>query len=243
MIDDDAEYEMRRQIRAKADEDVASFVASLDQDQGSGIPAPSRIEITEVSTKPVKFSAFAFGREESQASPGIGVPPTPIGCPSTVIVTFHDVVFDCGCVLRPIGSGDLTDVGLFNDIPVTLTAVVPVWDPACQSCLYEWSSGDLAVHAKLYSNTDCTDMTSESDTIFSGNINLWKDLGNLWHLRLDFVFGMPLVFYGTSTSLSLPFNNLITCSHDLVLWPNTDCTFDFYDSVGGHGGHATIVAG
>lgn len=79
MIDDDAEYESRRQIRAQADADVAAFISSLDQDEGSGVPPPVSIRISEVSTKPVKFSPFVLGREESETAPVPVHPPITTG--------------------------------------------------------------------------------------------------------------------------------------------------------------------
>lgn len=78
MTNDEAEYDARRQVRAQADADVAAFIESLGQDEGTGVPPPVRINITDVSTKPVKFSPFAFGREDSGASPGPKVPPSSV---------------------------------------------------------------------------------------------------------------------------------------------------------------------
>lgn len=85
MIDDDAEYEARRQIRAQADADVAAFISSLDQDEGTGVPPPVKITVSEVSTKPVQFDPFAFGHEESGTAPSAGSTPTPTcECPRDV---------------------------------------------------------------------------------------------------------------------------------------------------------------
>jgi hypothetical protein len=77
MIDDDAEYEQRRQIRAQADADVASFIASLDQDDGSGVPPPPTIKVTEVSSQPVKIDFLGWGPQDAQTSPAPFSPPSP----------------------------------------------------------------------------------------------------------------------------------------------------------------------
>lgn len=69
MIDDNAEYDARRQIRAQADADVAAFIESLGQDEETGVPPPVKIKITDVSTQPVKFSPFDFGQEGAGTTP------------------------------------------------------------------------------------------------------------------------------------------------------------------------------
>ncbi len=75
---DDNDDELRRQFRAQVDADVANWIESLGQDEGSGVPPPPRIKITEVSTNPVEFDPFAFGHEGSGTSPA---PPTTVPAP------------------------------------------------------------------------------------------------------------------------------------------------------------------
>jgi hypothetical protein len=72
MIDDDAEYEQRRQIRAQADADVAAFIESLGQDEGSGVPPPPTIKVSEVSSQPVELDFIGFGDQGSGTAPGAG---------------------------------------------------------------------------------------------------------------------------------------------------------------------------
>jgi hypothetical protein len=75
MLDDDAEYEQRRQIRAQADADVAAFIESLGQDEGSGVPPPPTIKVSEVSSQPVELDFIGFGQQGSGTAPGAGTSP------------------------------------------------------------------------------------------------------------------------------------------------------------------------
>jgi hypothetical protein len=96
MIDDDAEYEQRRQIRAQADADVSEFIASLGEDEGSGVPPPPSIKVSEVSSQPVEFDFLGFGPQRSGTAPGAGSPPIGGGCVD-MCVTFEGIT-SCGCI-------------------------------------------------------------------------------------------------------------------------------------------------
>lgn len=118
MIDDEAEYNARRQIRAQADADVAAFIASLDQDEESGVPPPVKIKISEVSTQPVEFAPFDFGHEESGTATAAGSTPAPATCPHSVAPCTIDLtvstphgysVSQSGLLIASGSSGDVTN--------------------------------------------------------------------------------------------------------------------------------------
>lgn len=80
---DDADI-LRRALRESADEDVAGFISSLDQDETTGVPPPPKIEITEVSSEPAQFDLMPFGAQAAETTPsGAGVPPPPPPPPTT----------------------------------------------------------------------------------------------------------------------------------------------------------------
>jgi len=95
MLGDEDAY--RRAIRASADEAVAEFIASLDQDQGRP-PPPPKIEISEVEGKPVEFDFMPFGTQGAETLPhgqGGGLPPAPPpSCNATAPVSANLVDFD-----------------------------------------------------------------------------------------------------------------------------------------------------
>lgn len=186
--------------------------------------------------------AISFKCQQAAPSGDVSIPPSPPlppTCPCGLQVTFHDVIFDCPCVIYGSGSAAITDVGLFNEVPISLVADTPT--AGCSSCLYDWSSGDVELHAKVYSNTDCTSLINEANFGFAGNIQLWQTLDGTWHLTLTFFTDNPMVFYGTSTNVHGPYSNLLTCSHDTIPTPVLDCT-SINRSTASHGGTATITS-
>lgn len=127
MLDDDAEYEARRQIRAQADADVAEWVASLGQGEDTGIPPPVRISVTEVSSDPVQLQPFAFGGETAGTQPAAGSspPPTPSeDCFSsdTISVEFSGIdAVGCSC----ISASDTCSFQITDDTALSDTFSLP----------------------------------------------------------------------------------------------------------------------
>ncbi len=177
-------------------------------------------------------------------------PPPPEECSCGLVVTFHDVVFDCGCITTTdgIASAVFTNSSpeLFNEQPISLYRYYDLSgypSEECPTCYYAFlpGSGSLKVHTVGYSGEGCTgDPLFETDAECAGLIELWRDGDGVWHITISYFTTRPLFFYGTSPSLSLPFTNELECSEEPVLWPNPDCTYDNYRRTASHGGTATV---
>lgn len=205
----------------------------------SGIRTPPSIDETETTLDPQLFG-FDFGQQpETEVAPESTSEGGEPVCSPCLQITFHDVLFDCGCLPRSgIVWSNFTDVGLFNDSPVTVYSD-PGIIPGCEDCLYFWQAGSTQLFNQTYSDPGCSSLITEDTVEFAGNISMWRDLTGLWHLRHMYIASDPLFFYGTSPSLSSAFNNLVSCSSSDT-WPNFDCTGSFPSAVAGHGGYATV---
>ncbi len=207
MLDDDQEYDLRRQIRAQTDEDVATFIAQLDSDVGSGVPPPPRIEVTEVSSQPVELELLPFGGQGSGAEPA---PPTPPGCgcgSPTIFLNVADMEICPDCFSTGSISVRFSDVSINGNF--TATRFNTDYGPG--NCLWEVFGTLPQINAQFFGNPDCSgsiDPVTQNVQYFIGRFfGIWyfeAILGNVnFH---DF-----LLFYATSES-HIRFVNRITCS-------------------------------
>src|SRR6266700_1814705 len=88
-----------RQVLNDAEEQVFQIASDQAESQGSsGIRPPPSVEGTE-STLDGQLFGLDFGADpQATAAPSAGAPP-PVGCASTITVEFHNVVFDCSCLI------------------------------------------------------------------------------------------------------------------------------------------------
>ncbi len=171
MLDDDSEYELRRQILAQADDDVAAFIAQLDSDVGSGVPPPPRIEVTEVSSQPIELELVPFGGQGSETvptQPGSGGGGPPPCCPAATLV--------CDQISASKSKCGFTEFNTPSDPPkyylskVATTHVVKI-----QSCngsgTCEAGIDGTRTTTTTYDSSDCS---STSNTVRSGD---WSSIG------------------------------------------------------------------
>lgn len=178
------------------------------------------------------------------------------GCSPCIQVTFHDVLFDCGCLGFGGNSFNFTDIGLFNDTPLILCP-----DTGCDPlppdiCIYDNAqfpgcfAGDcdqVSLHFKIWLGVeDCSGAPfadrDGNDCEFPGISPYVVFTGGLWYVVI--FAGGPLAFYGTAPDLSLPIPNQVLCNGTPTDWDDpTNCGIVSTQSYQGtaHGGTATVV--
>jgi hypothetical protein len=229
MIDDNAEYEQRRQIRAQADADVAEFIASLSQDEGSGVPPPPTIKVSEVSSQAVELDLVGFGTQGAATAPGAGSggggPPPDIGCPC-IRATFNDIEF-CGCQNLSTASVNYTDVN-WNGFVVDMWKPDPSDEGTCSDCSYQEQSFEPSakIHARQWDANGCTGgLVIDADQ--GVRIYVMK-IGSTWGIMASAGSGTTqrLVFYAETTDISAPIPNQLNCDafpFTLPVTPFTVC--------------------
>jgi hypothetical protein len=155
-----------------------------------------------------------------ERSRGAGVAPT---CPASAIVTFHDVILECGCV--PDGTGLVhsfiaTDDGGLNDNPFTI--VSDGTGPECSQCfLQDNDCSTITFHEDFWNtNPDCSGDPQTSMQVNPCNTVLIAVDGVWWLIA---IWRNALWFYGHTTDLSLPITNENVCTaefsdHDPPCW-------------------------
>lgn len=231
-----------RLLLEEAEQSVFDSMETLEQPT-SGIRPPPLIEETEGTLEPQLFGLEFGARPESEVFPVSTAPPEFV-CPTCVEVTFHGVIFDCGCIsFAPVvpNYGTFTDVS-FNDTPYTLTTF------AASHCIGDCSlqgAPDLGVRQRLFGTSDCSG-TPGFDRLTTVTAIRLMFISGIYYLFADGGFSCPGVFfYGTSTTLGGPYTNTSVCTSSPIDWDNPliECYFGGPFTVPGaaHGGTATIV--
>ncbi len=171
----------------------------------------------------------------------------PVGCACSATVTFHDIVFDCGCLLGdPSTSFILTDSSL-DGMTIVEPLQAGLCPPNCTWAFFEWVM-PFPIHTQVWAvggNTTCTG--DPSDTI-QRTVILYILLIEGIYYAFGYVFsgvGNAVVFIGSSADPSNIPNDAF-CSASPTDWQNpvTDCINSGLPLswVGGsHGGHISVV--
>lgn len=143
-------------------------------------------------------------------------------CPTNILVEFSEVVIDCGCVDTGSGTSTIFTDHAFNGNPVALTRSTPAGLFDCgNSCRWLFDSvggacpaGTLALHYQFWDDSSNCSTTMESE----GNtdtciIRFWLRDGVYTLIVIQAFLGFLgyLVFYGTTSDITLPIANTISC--------------------------------
>lgn len=174
-------------------------------------------------------------------------------CPSEITLRFHDVQIGdfpigCGCVADPdgVGSSIASDIGLFNDIdltvPATTLSLLCTGCPNTSGCdafssppLFECEPVDNPqVGVRLWTTLDCS-----GDPFFDGAYQIeiearcCEGTWGVTAIANDNCFAIfnAVIFYGFSTDPS-SITNLAVCGVNPDLIYIDDCTAPFIDVTG-----------
>lgn len=183
-----------------------SMQALQDAQQTTGIRPPPTIEETE-TTLDLTWFGFEFGEQPQAISqPGSSVP-VEFDCTADITVTFHDLLFDCGCLIDEGGAGQIvTDINL-NGRSKTLNQ----WITSCtggvfpSACLWkndaDWDA-PLPLHYAFYGTNDCSGSPVEESDI-GPIVRVMLNAGR-WYVFAWFTNGVgtAAIFIGDGTNPS-----------------------------------------
>lgn len=228
----------QRQVLEDAEQSVFDSMTELaDAQSTSGIRPPPLIEETESTLDPQLFGLDFAPQPEAESFPESSS--LPFVCPSSATVTFFDVAIDCGCINIGGSSDQWTDIS-FNSTPVTLSQVTlcpSAPEPFCSLTL----TGVTALHTrhKIWNVNNCSGTPITDDNPAYAAVDLIFFAG-LWYL-ISSTFS-PLLFYGTSPSLSATFINTVVCGGPNDYFIPVCPPGSTQSLLGrGHGGFATVT--
>lgn len=241
-----------------ANEFIRQTANLIDEaEQSTGIRPHPVIEESETVLETSRFG-MQFGPEplaeatDSTSSGGVT-------CPSTITLTYHDIVFDCGCRVANTGQSlIITD----NDLSGRSVTLSRITDAFCAStfgwgvngvdyCSYAgdaWS-GTGPLHYKGYDGEICGGAPVEELDVFPfPRVLMLSGVWYVWDI-VETGVGDAAIFIATTSNPNVAINNAMICeaARDRSGNPIIDCHGP--NLIGGvpvvpgvsHGGYVTIT--